>query len=99
MLPFTGRLLFLSCTPETNTDKDVDHCVDSGAKPSSSSTTADMGTQNPTDVDETMEVESLKKREVVPLTVNTSPSTKTAAAASGISVTTPPAPPKVSSIK
>lgn len=102
LLPFTGRLLFLTCTPETSTDKDVEHCIESGPKPSSSgATTADMGTQNPTDMgapkSEAMEVESSKKSEAVPLAANTSPSAKTAAAC-GISVTTPPAPPKVSSI-
>ena len=102
LLPFTGRLLFLTCTPETSTDKDVEHCIESGPKPSSSgATTADMGTQNPTDVgapkSEAMEVESSKKSEAVPLAANTSPSAKTAAAC-GSSVTTPPAPPKVSSV-
>ena len=93
MLPFIGRLLFLTSTSKTSTGKDVDHCVDNGAK--SGVATSDMGTKNSTDVgaseNEVIDVGAAKS-EVVPLV--TSPSTKTAAT----SLTPHQAPPKVGSI-
>lgn len=83
LLPFTGRLLFLTLESQPSTGKAVDHRVNNGAKPGADTT--DMGTENSTDVgapkSEVVDI-GAPKSEAVPLIGSISPSVKTTTATS-----------------
>lgn len=113
LLPFTGRLLFLTSTSKTSTGKDVDHCIDNGTNPIPRSTTcsADASATNTVTMDTGTKISTgvavpkseaiidveSSESEVVPLATNTSPSAENATAATAVSLTPPQAPPKVGS--